>query len=73
MTDFRSRDQPMKPKIFSTVYFFPRFHMLKPFLAILSSSPSRNHIWTVLKNDFSKTTPYFNLKYKTKIDAYYTV
>jgi hypothetical protein len=42
MTDFRSRDQPRKPKKkFSPYIFSQGFPCKKPFVAILSSSPSQ--------------------------------
>jgi hypothetical protein len=53
MTDFRSRDQPRKPKKFIPQIFFQGFTCRKPFVAILSSSPSRNHNGATEKSDLT--------------------
>ena len=49
MTDFRSRDQPRKPKKISTAYFSPRFHVQKTICRYLVQSSQSKSQWNTLK------------------------
>ena len=49
MADFWSRDQPRSQEKFLPHIFFQGFTCSEPFVAILSSSPSRNHRVAYLK------------------------